>query len=293
MRQARFHRSGFTLIELLMVIGIVTVLVALLLPALNKAREMARTITCLSNLRQLATAALSYASENKTKLPFNTNVDSSNVYRAINSVVPPLYADGYLGKGPQVKVHRGASAGIELAVAPPVVFCPAGPSDYFTEYDAAGVTRGYTSSHFRNNPATQRQMITYAGGDDKGATYAYLASSGQVFSTYTFNTLDWQTEYNAGAMTYSTTVNGISKRVYAAFANYQAYVPNNVILHQQMSITQVGQSGDTWMAFDGCGTSTPGHDGLSVWGAGIPPPGRERELRLLRRARSKSELHLD
>jgi len=56
---------GFTLIELLVVIAIISVLIAILLPALRKAREAARTVACLSNLRQIALAAQQYVQDNR------------------------------------------------------------------------------------------------------------------------------------------------------------------------------------------------------------------------------------
>jgi len=61
-------RHGFTLIELLTVIAILVVLVALLLPAINAARQQARTVTCLSNMRQLTMGWRQYAIEHQNTL---------------------------------------------------------------------------------------------------------------------------------------------------------------------------------------------------------------------------------
>src|SRR4029079_14705624 len=62
-RHVMRHRvsRGFSLVELLVVVGIITLLAGILLPAVNKARESAKRIQCMSNVRQLTVAWLTYA----------------------------------------------------------------------------------------------------------------------------------------------------------------------------------------------------------------------------------------
>jgi len=63
---------GFTLVELLVVIGIITILIAILLPVLARVNEEAKTTQCKSNLRQMITAFNAYTSENKGTMVVNS-----------------------------------------------------------------------------------------------------------------------------------------------------------------------------------------------------------------------------
>lgn len=102
--QSIAKRSAFTLIEVLVVIGILALLIALLLPVIDKARLSAASTTCLANLRTLGVAHISYRADNSGRNPpYNDVFEGHQAFGGMQHLTPyyrsgpPYVWDG--GKG--------------------------------------------------------------------------------------------------------------------------------------------------------------------------------------------------
>jgi len=145
-----YKRRGFTLIELLVVIAIIALLMAILMPALNRARELGRRTVCMGNLKQLALAWVMYADENRGDLVNGlAGADDGGSPPIITGWVGPIPLDNNgnpdINKRQQIaRIKQGTLW--EYAKNPKVFKCPAGQVKHMVTYAIVDAMNGASTT---------------------------------------------------------------------------------------------------------------------------------------------------
>lgn len=224
----RRHYAGFTLVELLVVIGIIAVLVAILLPALNAARAHANSVTCMSNMRQVTGAVLAYADSNGGRLPWNY-VDFGNgavswngmVFLVTSKVLPATLENG---------VYR-----------PKVLLCPSENSDF----DFLYANLPHVTARFRNGLAA-RVLVNYGVCPRQFKQPGFFGNSG---GTASLESLQIRTHYSlSGNHPYYNPSPSGAGGLFPGTVQLPHSVPGD--RRPQLRITQCRKPSESWIVYE-------------------------------------------
>ena len=160
--------KNFTLIELLVVIAIIAILASMLLPALSQARERAKLITCVNNLKQMGTAVNMYAGDYDGYLPCAIRGGDSNDWGQENAYFENNIAP-YLGLTPQSYLARPVGSSLFVCPSSSIRLYKTGNRTQ-TRYYHGGETAGWDVNAYQGmygayyySPMNSGQS-TYASG---------------------------------------------------------------------------------------------------------------------------------
>jgi prepilin-type N-terminal cleavage/methylation domain-containing protein len=167
--------AGFTLIELLVVISIISLLIALLLPALGAARRAAQATTCGANLHQLAIGITNYSVDHDGQIPLGPETPHLFFNPTPRKQVATTYA--WLGTE---QTHDGLGVLLSHYLPEPkALFCPGDdtrdPVEELSHIQAQGGTDGFSSYLYRQIDQAEHARLDDMGNNEAGETADMIA----------------------------------------------------------------------------------------------------------------------
>jgi len=180
MKRHHADERGFTLVELLVVIAIIGILVALLLPAIQAAREAARRAQCMNNIKQLGIATHNYLTAKKEALPPALFQEFKGpgyqgqtlfVYLLPYFEAQTIYDQWDFGKTPTSRGNNCATSTSPAATIIPTLLCPSdNPAEKMTQITATGGNSAQFSGYY--------SVTSYAGNHGEKNYYPTTSPTG-------------------------------------------------------------------------------------------------------------------
>ncbi len=231
----RSPKAGFTLVELLVVIAIIGVLIALLLPAVQQAREAARRMSCSNNMKQAGVALHNYH-DTFLAFPLGSRIGvSSSFGPSFWGGLLPFLEQGALYDQMNFSVaHCGwsANSGVLIGDSPSALVCPSFPGDasdipFNSSWDSASTYIGISGAIINNANYTESRTVTgfdccsHSGGYNNGTA----AAGGMLVSNKSIRFRD-ATDGTSNTLVISE----LGGRMYTANSSSYANIPGPNVL---------------------------------------------------------------